>query len=348
MWLISLRDLQWRRRRFVIAVIATGLVFGMSLLMGGTEYTLYEDGRRIVSSFGADAWVVKEGTSEPFTTASPIPAALGRQVAGRAGVRAAEPVVISRSTIERETPQDVNVIGYRTGSFSAVQPSSGQALRRRGQAIADVALGVEVGQTITVGGRELQVVGLAEGVTWYFGTPTVFTTLRDAQALAFRGQPLAMSVATLGVPASLPPGLRSLNDAQVVRDLERPLQSSVDTIALLNLLLWIVATGIIGSMVYLSALERTRDFAVFKATGATNAALLGGLLLQTAVLAVASALVAIVVAWLLVPLFPFTVRMPASLYAGLAVAVLGVGILASLAGLRQAVKVQPALAFGGQ
>ena len=151
MWLISLRDLQWRRRRFVIAVIATGLVFGMSLLMAGTEFTLYEDGRRIVRSFGADAWVVDEGTSGPFTTASPIPADAARSVAQAPGVEAADPVVISRSTIERETPQDVNIIGYLPGSFVAAPPSSGRGLQEPGEAIADVALGVDLGTTISVG-----------------------------------------------------------------------------------------------------------------------------------------------------------------------------------------------------
>ena len=30
MWLIPLRDLQWRRRRFAIAVVATGLVFALT------------------------------------------------------------------------------------------------------------------------------------------------------------------------------------------------------------------------------------------------------------------------------------------------------------------------------
>lgn len=29
MWMTALRDLQWRRRRFLIAVIGTSLVFGM-------------------------------------------------------------------------------------------------------------------------------------------------------------------------------------------------------------------------------------------------------------------------------------------------------------------------------
>jgi putative ABC transport system permease protein len=66
-----------------------------------------------------------------------------------------------------------------------------------------------------------------------------------------------------------------------------------------------VAAGIIGSIVYLSALERQREFAVLKATGAANRSLLAGLALQAVLLSAAAA------------------------------------------GLRRAVGVQPALAFGG-
>lgn len=347
MWLISLRDLQWRLRRFLIAVVATGLVFGMSLLMAGTEFTLYEDGRRIVGTFGADGWVVADGTSGPFTTSAPLPAVAAEEVSRAGGVTAAEPVVIFHSTVGRETLRDVNVIGYRPGSFVAAPVHEGRGVQGPGETVADAALSVAPGSTLHVGGHELTVVGTAEKVTWYFGTPTLFVPLEDAQAIAFRGQLLAMGVATRGVPTSVPAGLQLLTNEQVVADLERPLESSTQTISLLNVLLWIVAAGIIGSMIYLSALERSRDFAVFKATGATNRALLAGLLLQAVVLSAAAALVAAAVAWLLVPVFPFAVEIPPAVYARLGAVVLTVGLVASLAGLRRAVKVQPALAFGG-
>ena len=55
MWRVALRDLQWRRRRFVIAVLATSLVFGMTLLMTGADASLHNEGRRIVAVLGADA-----------------------------------------------------------------------------------------------------------------------------------------------------------------------------------------------------------------------------------------------------------------------------------------------------
>jgi hypothetical protein len=71
----QVRDLQWQRRRFVIAVLATALVFGMTLLMTGTDASVHDEGWRIVAALGADAWLVADGASGPFTTSTPIPAA---------------------------------------------------------------------------------------------------------------------------------------------------------------------------------------------------------------------------------------------------------------------------------
>jgi hypothetical protein len=64
MWRVALRDLQWRRR-FVIAVLATSLVFGMTLLIAGADASLHNEGRRIVAALGADAWLVAGGASGP-------------------------------------------------------------------------------------------------------------------------------------------------------------------------------------------------------------------------------------------------------------------------------------------
>jgi putative ABC transport system permease protein len=138
-----------------------------------------------------------------------------------------------------------------------------------------------------------------------------------------------------------------LTNDQVVSDMRRPMASGLQTIDFINALLWVIAAGIIGSIVYLSALERARDFAVLKATGAGNAPLFGGLALQALVLSAASALVAVVLARPLKAGFPFTVDIPTSAYVVLVLVALLVGFLASLAGLRRALRADPALAFGG-
>jgi putative ABC transport system permease protein len=347
MVLISVRDLLWRRRRVLVAVVVTGMVFGISLLMAGTEYTLFEDGRRIVRSFEADAWIVADGASGPFTATTPLPADIADDIGDDTGVDLAAPVVILHSSVEGDPPRDVNVIGYEPGAFVAATVSTGRDLQGRGEAVADVALDLAVGDTIVVGGVVLDVVGLAEQVTWYFGTPTVFVAAADAQAMAFRGEPLAMTIATRGTPQALPSGVRVMDDAAVIADLERPLASSTETIRLLNGLLWVVAAGVIGSMIYLSAIERTRDLAVFKATGATNAGLLGGLLFQAFVLCTLAGAVGVVIAWALVPVFPFTVEIPAPVYLRLVVLVVAVALVASIGGMRRTARIEPARAFAG-
>ena len=80
------------------------------------------------------------------------------------------------------------------------------------------------------------------------------------------------------------------------------------------MLLWFVAAGIIALIVYLTALERVRDFAVLKATGSSNGTLFGALLLQAVVLSLGAALVAAVLTILLVPLVPFAVVISTTTY----------------------------------
>ena len=348
MWLVSLRDLQWRRRRFLIAVVATALVFAMSLLMAGADAGLTSETRRIVDVIGADRWLVARGTSGPFTTVTAIPADAAEQVAALPGVRRADPLVIFHSTLRRSSGlKDVNVIGYRPGGLGAPPLASGRLVRSEGTVIADTRLGLRVGRTVDIGGHPFEVVGTADGVTYYFGGPTVFMPIADAQGLAFRGLPLAMTVVTRGVPQNLPAALQAMTPAQVRTDLDRPSKNGKATIQFLNILLWLVAAGIIASIVYLSVLERLRDFAVFKATGASSGALYGGLALQAVLLSVTAALVATGLAHVLAPGFPFALELTAVAVLRLLVVALVVGLVASLVGLRRAVAVDPALAFGG-
>jgi putative ABC transport system permease protein len=108
-----------------------------------------------------------------------------------------------------------------------------------------------------------------------------------------------------------------------------------------------VAAGIIGSIVYLSALERRREFAVLKATGAANRSLLVGLALQAVLLSASAAVLAAGLARLLAPGFPFTVEIPPMAFPRL----LGVAVLVGLAGaagLRRAVGCSRPSPLGGR
>ena len=57
MWLVSLRDLQFRARRFVIAILVTSLVFGIALAIDGMRRSVEDESPAIVALFGAPVTV---------------------------------------------------------------------------------------------------------------------------------------------------------------------------------------------------------------------------------------------------------------------------------------------------
>jgi putative ABC transport system permease protein len=345
MWLISLRDLQWRRRRFIIAVFATGLVFGITLLLSGINASFQNEINHTVGSFDASGWIVPTAAAGPFTSSAAFPAALARQVARTPGVHEADPMVVTRVTLAGATPTDLIVFGTVIHGIGP-QATSGRDARRPGEMVVDSSLGKAVGQVIAVGGRQFHIVGTYSGNTVFAGQPTAVVPIQDARAISFDGEPLATSVVVRGLPSHPPAGFQVLTPNQAAGDLRRPIKSAQGTIGFLNVLLWVIAAGIIGSIVYLTVIERTRDFAVLKATGFASGMLFLSLAVEAIVIALAAAIVAIVFAFALHGALPLQVAIGTGTYVALVGIAVAVGIIASLVGLRRAVGVDPALAFG--
>jgi putative ABC transport system permease protein len=345
MWQATLRDLQWRRRRFMIAITGTALVFAMTLLLSGLSASFTLETDRTLKAIGGDVWVVKEGASGPFTAFSPVPETDAARVAAVDGVTEAQPIIYLHQTVGDE-PKDINLFGVVPGALGEPSVSKGRGLQGPGEALADSTLGVDVGETVQMAGRDYEVVGVTKHTTLNGGIATMFITLDDAQTL-LGGNAIASAIVATGAPTAPIDGLRVMTLDEARTDLLRPLKNASQSIDFVKILLWIVAACIIGSIVYLSAMERTRDFAVFKATGTSNGALGAGLALQAVILAIAAAVLASVIAILLAPVFPLPVEIPTSAFVILFGIAIVVGLLASLAGLRRAVKVEPALAFGG-
>jgi putative ABC transport system permease protein len=346
-WFVSLRDLQWRRRRFLIATGATALVLAMTLCLAGISGAFNNEPVRTVRALGADRWVVATGELGPFTAATPVSVDLAQGIAASPGVTEVDPIVLVHFAAQLRHAVDVNVVGYVMGGIVQPHVVRGRAVRQPGEGVADDRLGARVGQTVVVGGRPVQIVGLVHGVSYFAGEPALFVPIGDAQAFAFDGRPLATAFLTRGVPASVPSTLRVMSRSQVVTDLRRPMKSAIQSISSIGLLLWVVAVGIVGSIIYLSSLERVRDFAVLKAIGTSTVDLAVGLTIQSVLLALTAAALGAIIAEVLAPIFPLGVEIPRAAFYELPAVALAVGVLASLAGLRRAVSVDPVTAFGG-
>jgi putative ABC transport system permease protein len=340
--MLAVRDLRWRRRRFVIALAATGLVFTLAMLMTGVKAGLDAEPGRAVRSFHADAWLVSAGVAAPFGGASPFAAALVDRVRANPGVSRADPVAILGATVARRS---ANIIGVVPDGVGAPSERIAQILAR-GLAVVDESLDVRVGAQLQIAGVTLRVGGLTHGMTYFGGQPMVLVSLHQAQQLAFGGAPLATAIVTRGHPAQLPPGLVSLSNAEVRDSLARPVAGADQVITLIRALMWVVAGGIIAVILYLSALEQVSDFSVLKAIGMATATLVSMLAFEGLVISLASGLLAMGLTALLSPAMGLAVVLSTGSYLGLFGVAIAVGIVGSSMAVRRAVSVQPALAVG--
>jgi len=119
----------------------------------------------------------------------------------------------------------------------------------------------------------------------------------------------------------------------------------VSSIDLIRILLWFVAAIVMGAVIYLTALERERDFAVLKAVGASGSSLGVGLAIQAAVIALFAAALGAVIAKLIEPSFPLPVKIPGSALLTVPAAAVIVGLVSALAGVRKVNRTDPAEAF---
>ena len=249
MWRVALADLRFRRRRFVIAILATAVVFAMTLLIVRGRPDAASTGpqhRRVVRG---DRWFVGAGASGPFTTTTPIPAGGRGRGRGAGGVDRATPVVLFRTTVAEDGgPADVNVIATPPGGWvrapARERPTAGGA----GEVVVDDgARAWARARPSSWAATRWRSSERPSDVSYYFGTPTVYMGLADAQAPVLRlpaaGRPRSSSE---GAPQGEVAGLRALTDDEVRADLRRPTRRSDQTIQFINVLLWLAAVGIVG------------------------------------------------------------------------------------------------------
>jgi putative ABC transport system permease protein len=340
--LLTLRDLTHRLARFVVVVVLCAVVFALLFVMTGLVEQFNREPFDTTDAIGASGWVLADGVSGPFTASSSLPA--GSIDILDADVKA--PVVAARSSlVESDRSEEIVLIGYVPDGLGQPPIGDGRAAAAAGEAVVDASLGVEVGDDVTVAGRPFEVVGLSDDTTILAGIPLVFTPIADAQELIFRSTDVVSGFLVDGEVRTLPPAAVVVSADEVANDTLQPLDGAIASVDLVRALLWVVAAIIVGAVVYLSALERQRDFAVLKAVGASTRTLLSSLALQAVLIALVSVAAADVLQYFIAPAFPLEVRVPARAFWQLPLLALVISLVAGAVGMRRVARSDPALAF---
>lgn len=374
---LAVRDIRHHLGRFVLTCLGLGLLLGVVLSMIGIYRGLVDDALVLVRAGGADLWVVESGTRGPFAESSRIPSDSREAVARLAGV--GETGALTYQTVEvphAGRTLRLNVVGYEIGRLGGpARLVAGRTIARSHfELVADIRTGLMPGDVIRMGRDDFTVVGLTRGQVDSGGNPVAYMTLADAQSLQFelsgaaaRHQAVrgaADSLQTVNaVIARLQPGADS---GTVARAIERwkhlsaltqaeqedlLLTAVVDKarkqIGLFTVTLLTVSTVVIALIVYTMTMDKVREIATLKLIGAPDRTIVALILQQAMALGLigfglGAALIASVA-----DKFPRRVILQPEDGLALAAVVVLACLIASLMGVRLALRVEPAQALGG-
>lgn len=328
---------------FLAAIVLT-LVFVMTGLVEQFNREPFD----AVEAIGAESWLVAEGVSGPFTSVSALPASAANE-ARLEGQEGASPLVVSRGSLFLDGESDsteIVIIGHEQGALGTPPVAEGEPALDASSLLLDESAGIDIGESVTIGGSTFTVVGLTEHTTVLAGLPFAFMDISQAQLLSYGNQDTITAVILPNRLAGESPYVERLA-SEVAEDALGPLEGAIGSLNLIRGLLWMVAAIIIGAVIYLSALERGRDFAVLKAVGASNRELAVGLVVQAVTISLVAAAMAAVLQMLIAPASPLAVRVPARAFWQIPLAAAVISALSSIAGMRRVARSDPSEAFAG-
>ena len=185
------RDIMNAWGKFVFTGVGLGLLIGVTLTMAGVYRGMVDDAKALLDNSGADLWVVQKDTLGPYAESSSLYDDTYRSLLSISGVARAANITYLTMQV-REGGRDVRAMVVGVVSGDPGQPgqpsyliSGRQITRGHYEAVADIASGFNLGQSIQIRRNHYTVVGLTRRMVSSGGDPMVFIPLKDAQEAQF-------------------------------------------------------------------------------------------------------------------------------------------------------------------
>lgn len=372
---LAVRDLRHQIRRFVATSVGLGLLFSVVLAMGGIYRGLVEDATVLVDRMDADIWIVQRGTHGPFAERSTLPLAVESRARVVPGVAwAASFTTTTLQPMHRGRVLRTSLVGLawpaRRGQSLPIVAGRAIELAHR-ELIVDRTLGVPLGELIELGDETYRVVGITEGLVASGGDALAFATQSDVARIqaylvpearrTFGADPRTQPISAVMVHVA--PGERvddvkrrfeTWSDTAVYTTEEQHaflLEGVVDKarrqIGLFRALLAVVSAIVVTLVVFNMTVAKTREIALLKLMGAKLRLIVSMIVQQSLALSLLAYGVALVVAQLAFPHFPRRVIVGTQELAGVFVLSIVIGLVASLAAVRRALKIPATTILAG-
>jgi putative ABC transport system permease protein len=347
-WMVAWPDFRARLTRFLVIGLGMALVMAVTLLLAAFSEGFQLRSERLMDVFGADRYIVAAGSSGPMTASTPIPASLADEIAAQDGIEARPLFMTQNAILTDGSPQGVVVVGSN-GDEPGLRLVDGRMISGPDEVLADEEIvGLAVGDQFLLAGETFTVVGQTEHATWDIANAGLFLQRQRALDLLAGGQDVATAIAIDGDGeiTGLPDGVELQTRSQGFEDVLNRTAAAKRSIDSFTITLWLLAVVIVGAVLYLAAIERVRDFAIFKATGAGNLDLVLGLGLQAAFVGVIAGVLSIGLAHLMKPIYPGLLSLPLRVAWPVIPVAVVIAVLSSIVGVRRAIRVDPSQAFG--
>jgi putative ABC transport system permease protein len=374
---LAYRDIRHNLGRFILTCLGLSLLLGVVLSMIGIYRGLVDDALVLVRTPEAQLWVVESDTRGPFAESSRIPGLAREAVARLYGVTAAGAVTYQSVELRHEgRRQRLYVVGYEPGRPGGPERIvAGRPIARAHyELVADRRTGLELEDRVRLGSNDFSVVGLTADQVDSGGNPVAYMMLLDAQELQFELQgAVARNYAARGalpdtdtinaVVARVAPHLPVEAVAAAARDwkhlsvltqaeqeallLESVVEKARRQIGLFTAILLAVSAVIIALIIYTMTMDKTREIATLKLIGAPDRKIAGLIVQQALAMGVIGFVLGAVLIASVAGYFPRRVILQPWDGLALGTVVALVCLLASVLGLRLALKIDPAQALGG-
>lgn len=184
---LAIKDLRRQKARFAATALGLGLLFAVVLAMTGIYRGLVEDATLLVNHMKADIWVVQRDTKGPFAERSTVPPEWEDRFMAVEGVRSAR--AFSTASIQREQAGKVlrmTVVGlaWPVDKGQSLPIILGRTLASaHREVIADLSLGLPLGERLALGDDTYTVVGITQGMASSSGDGLLFSSELDARAI---------------------------------------------------------------------------------------------------------------------------------------------------------------------
>lgn len=363
MWLIALRNLFGEKGRLIITIGGVAFAVMLILILLGLYVGWERQMTKFLGNISADLWVGQAGSGDISHRVSVLPESLEKELVSKGYVKQVSTFIGRQVGVEiGGVEKPLFVVGLDEAGF--IEPyrlENGSSQPKKGEIVVDEVFikknNLVLGDSITVAGKSLKIVGIASGGNIMVSSYTIVSRedARDVLGLPdavnyflIRSDDPSSAITKLEKDF---PQLKIMpreefldNNAAIVKDNFLPI------IGMLTLIAFVVGIAVIGLTIFTAVIEKSREYGVLKAIGYGNSQLFGIALTQ----ALIAGVLGFALGYGLTPLVAVLAKNfePSFIYELRAreisivfVATILMSIIASFLPLRRLLKIDPAQVF---